>query len=159
MIFRIFGPILLTATPLAAEPNLQDMRSSDILAEIDFLSETLPEKPNLPIPSDTTTLRGVSNYLTSESICREFSYQEYVSLVENFKGVSMQPLFERSYNARFNDGCSIDLDNKNIFNELMGNFDEYQEALQKRKHIVDALEIRKQEMMRRTISQGRNVED
>ena len=132
------------AGPALSQTNLQEMRSSDIVAEIDYLSDLLPAPRRL----NNTDRQAFEFFLASNSICNGLDYQKYAEFADDiastFGGDVEMLLGQRSYSIRATEGCSIDLENKRIVESYLG-------AIETRLLVLESLRHRREEMLSRTL--------
>jgi len=148
--------LLLMTSPAYAQTKLQEMRSSDIVAEIEFLSGILPSRPTTPTQRLTSTPRkAFEDYLTADSICNALDYEAYEARVarieEVFSSETPIKIGKRSYEIRASEGCSEEPEAMQIFEGYIGSFESYFTTLERREAILESLQVRRDEMIHRTL--------
>lgn len=150
----------LTCSPTIVIADIQDANSSDIMAEIDFLERIFPDRPQIEQIRNTEE-NALLNYLSSYAICEGWDYKEYDEFVSSYErellpfvrsGRTLRiSLTETSYEARVENGCEINDDAKSIFEGIFGSVEGYYTSLKNRELILEAIDERKNEMLRRTL--------
>lgn len=141
---RLISALLMLAGPAWSQSSLEKMQSTDIVAEIEYLTKLLPP-PRRITGNDR---QAFEFFLASISICEGMEYEEYAQFVDNitasFSSEFQMRLGQRSYDIRASKGCSVDLDNKRIVESYLGD-------LETRSLILESLRLRREEMLRRTL--------
>ncbi len=144
MIPKITAILVLFASPAFSEQNLENSRSADILAEIEYLASLVPPPKRLT----GTDRQAFEDFLTSKSICDGLGYEDYeayaIVIASEFPDAQRMHIGERSYRLRSEKGCDFDMQASAIVENYLGDVD-------RRALVLRAIEVRHKEMMRRTL--------
>lgn len=161
--FLFLWPLGLISAPGKLIADMQDATSSDIMAEIEFLEGMYPERPEA-LRITNLQESAFLNYLSSYAICKGWEYMKYEEFVATYESELQKfvpadrtlriTLFEDSYKARVESGCEINDDAKNIVEGIFGDVATYYTRIKVQAQILEAIEKRTAEMLRRTLGQG-----
>lgn len=159
VLFAILG---LTCPPTLAIADIQSTTSSDLMAEIEFLEDMYPKRPGV-FDLKSIEEAAFSTYLSSYAVCEGWEFKEYRDFVAIYE-MELQPfipadssprisLSEDSYKRKVDGGCEINEDAKAIVESIFGNVESYYLNVKNQAEILDAIQERKIEMLRRTLDQ------
>jgi hypothetical protein len=148
--------VALSASVAHSQPDLREMSSSDIMAELEFLESTFPSLPEILGRLSTDEVRAFQNTLAAWSICESLDYSSYASYVTPYEDLfdfaTPVALGKRSYEARASSGCpEEDASEQAIILRHFESIETYVNLLPLRETFREAIEARHQEMLRRTL--------
>lgn len=160
LLARLLIVLCLTSFPTLSQADLKGTSSSDIMAEVAFLESFLAQPPqNVRIGNSDE--RAFLDFLSSYAICEGWGFEEYTEFVAAYER-ELQPfvpagrtlhirLLEPSYEARAENVCQVDGAAKLVVEGFFGDTGRYFLGLKRRVLILEAIDARSNEMLRRTL--------
>lgn len=152
--------VILCFTPVVAlsQTDLKNISSSDIIAEVDFLNSIMPQMPMVRLANPEE--RAFLDYFSSYGICQGWDFEEYSKFVSTFEEefrdlFAGRPFYiklsKTSYESTAENGCQVNDKAKQVVEDVFGDFERYLENMQIKGRIIEAIDARSKEMLRRTI--------